>query len=207
MGLTLHKDRNGKYIRSWYAVMIINGKRTTRTLKTPLRGRIPTDEFGAFSLNLKGDAAFEKSKADALAELNEENAIRRDGGADARRNAEVLGLRTIRLSCLADENAKRKKWNDSRPRKRSSKRYYFLSDVDGDLVREYYAVISKSQSWQTFRKYVFTLKSVFKNFTSGTIPNPFEMEYAEYKGKRSEFGDKDEIAHKPPSTEQMMKAW
>ena len=62
MGLTLHKDRNGKYIRSWYAVMIINGKRTTRTLKTPLRGRIPTDEFGVFSLNLKGDAAFEKSK-------------------------------------------------------------------------------------------------------------------------------------------------
>jgi len=232
MGLILLKDRNGGYRRTWYAIMSINGKRTSRALKTPLRGRVPIDGAGRFSLALTGDMAFEKSKADALAELEAENRSRREGGVDARRNAEALGVRTVRITDLAEENAKRKRyaliegakeykynksvydilahfanWNASRPKKKNAKRYYLLSDIDGELVREYYAEISKSQSWQTFRKYVFILKSVFKNFTGGAVANPFEIEYAEYKGKRSEFGDKAEIAHKPPSAEQMARAW
>ena len=232
MGLMLLKDRYGDFRRTWYATMSINGKRTSRALKTPLRGKIPTNAAGRFSLALMGDAVFEKSKADALAELAAENRSRKEGGADARRNAEALGVRTVRITDLAEENAKRKKyalvegsreykynksiydilahfanWNASRPKKKNTKRYYLLSDIDGELVREYYAEISKSQSWQTFRKYVFTLKSVFTNFTGGAVANPFEIEYAEYKGKRSEFGDKAEIAHKPPSEEQMARAW
>ena len=176
--------------------------------------------------------AFEQSKADALAELEAENKGRRSSKASARKNAEALGVRTLRITDLADENAKRKRyalvegtrefkynksvhdilahfsnWNASRPKKKNAKRHYLLSDVDGELVREYYADISKAQSWQTFRKYVFILKSVFKHFTGGAIANPFEMEYADYKGKKSEFGDKAEVAHKPPSAEQMARAW
>lgn len=232
MGLILLKERNGNFRRTWYATMSINGKRTSRALKTPLRGQVPTDSAGRFSLSLTGDAAFEESKADALAELEAENKTRKDGGANARRNAEALGVRTIRIAALADENARRKKyeldpgaaeykynksvydilahfakWIRERPKKRNARRYYLLSEVDGELVREYYAEISKAQSWQTFRKYVFILKSVFKHFTGGAIANPFETEYAEYKGKRSEFGEKEEVAHKPPSAEQMAKAW
>lgn len=232
MGLILLRDRDGRYRRTWYAIMSINGKRTSRALKTPLRGKIPTDVAGKFSLALAGDLAFEKSKTDALAELEAENKNRREGGADARRNAEALGVRTMRIADIADENAKRKRyalvegareykynksvydilahfaaWSAARPKKRNAKRYHLLSDIDGELVREYYAEISKSQSWQTFRKYVFILKSVFKNFTGGAIANPFEIEYAEYKGERSEFGDKAEVAHKPPSAEQMARAW
>lgn len=232
MGLILLKDRGGAYRRTWYAVQSINGKRTSRALKTPLRGVIPTDSEGRFSLALAGDAAFEKSKADALAELDAENKSRREGGASARKNAEALGVRTVRIADLADENAKRKRyalvegareykynksvydilahfsnWSASRPKKKNAKRCYLLSDVDGELVREYYAEICKAQSWQTFRKYVFILKSVFKHFTGGAIANPFETEYADYKGKKSEFGDKAEVAHKPPSAEQMARAW
>ena len=232
MGLLLLKDRDGGYRRTWYATMSINGKRTSRALKTPLRGKIPTDGAGRFSLALTGDAAFEQSKADALAELAGENRSRRESKASARKNAEALGVRTVRIADLAAENAKRKRyaliegapeykynksvfdilahfanWNAARPKERNVKRCYLLSDVDGDLVREYYAEISKGQSWQTFRKYVFILKSVFKHFTGGAIANPFEMEYADYKGKKSEFGDKAEVAHKPPSAAQMARAW
>ncbi len=234
MGLILLKGRDGGYLRAWYAIMSINGKRTSRALKTPLRGRIPTDGEGRFSLALTGDAAFEKSKADALAELKAENQERREGGASARRNAEALGVRTLRISDLADENAKRKRyalvegsreykynksvhdilahfanWNASRPKGKGAKRCNLLSDVSGELVREYYAEISKSQSWQTFRKYVFILKSVFRYFTGGAITNPFEVEYAEYKGSqnKSEFGDKAEVAHRPPDIEQLRRAW
>lgn len=232
MGLILLKDRDGTYRRTWYAVQSINGKRTSRALETPLRGKIPTDGAGRFSLTLTGDAAFEKSKADALAELNADNKSRKKDGANARRNAEALGVRTVRIADLADENAKRKRyalvegtreykynrsvydilahfanWNAMRPKTKNVKRRYLLSDIDGELVREYYAEISKAQSWQTFRKYVFILKAVFKHFTGGAIANPFETEYADYKGKKSEFGDKAEVAHKPPSAEQMALAW
>ena len=243
MGLILLKDRAGGYRRTWYAIMSINGKRTSRALKTPLRGVIPTDGDGRFSLALAGDAAFEQSKADALAELDTENRSRKESKANARKNAEALGVRTVRITDLADENAKRKKyaliegtreykynksvydilahfsnWTASRPKKKNAKRYYLLSDIDGELVREYYAEIStdhknrkgevvKGLSWQSFRKYVFILKAVFKHFTGGAVANPFETEYADYKGKKSEFGDKAEVAHKPPSAEQMARAW
>ena len=232
MGLLLLKDRNGGYRRTWYATMSINGKRTSRALKTPLRGTIPTDSTGRFSLSLTGDAAFEQSKSAAMAELDTENRSRKESKADARKHAEALGVRTVRISDLADENAKRKRyalaegtreykynksvydilahfssWTASRPRKKNARRYYLLSDVDGELVREYYAGISKAQSWQTFRKYVFILKSVFRHFTGGAVANPFETEYADYKGRKSEFGDKAEVAHKPPSAEQMTRAW
>ncbi len=232
MGLILLKDRDGGYRRTWYAIMSINGKRTSRALKTPLRGRIPTDAAGRFSLSLAGDAAYEKSKADALAELAAENRGRREDGANARKNAEALGVRTVRITDLADENARRKRyalvegarefkynksvhdilahfsaWNAARPKRKNAKRCYLLSDIDGELVREYYAEISKAQSWQTFRKYVFILKSVFRHFTGGAVSNPFETEYADYKGKKSEFGDKAEIAHRPPDAAQMSRAW
>jgi len=200
-------------------------------LKTPLRGKIPLDEYGRFSLNLTGDASFEESKAAAKAELESENRNRKDSSATSRRNAEALGVKPIRISDFADENARRRKyglvigsegykynksvydilahfakWNASRPKKRNRKKYNLITDIDNELVREYYAEISQRQSWQTFRKYVFILKSVFRDLTYGAIPNPFQIQYSDYKSKKSEFGDKEEIAHKPPSAEQMRKA-
>ena len=232
MGLKLLKGRNGKYRRAWYAVMSINGKRTTRCLKTPLRGRIPLDESGTFSLDAQGDEAFEASKAAAREELKQENTGRREEGLRSRQHAESLGVRTIRLSDLATENAKRKKyeliegsrnfkynksvfnilehfakWTAERPRKRNAKSYHLLADIDSALVKAYYADISARFAWQSFRKYAFILKSIFKHFTGGAITNPFETEYSDYKGKKSEFGDKAEIAHKPPSAEEMSRVW
>lgn len=232
MGLILMRNRNGDYRRTWYAAICVNGKRTSRALKTPLRGKIPLDEYGRFSLNLTGDASFEESKAAAKAELESENRNRKDSSATSRRNAEALGVKPIRISDFADENARRRKyglvigsegykynksvydilahfakWNASHPKKRNRKKYNLITDIDNELVREYYAEISQRQSWQTFRKYVFILKSVFRDLTYGAIPNPFQIQYSDYKSKKSEFGDKEEIAHKPPSAEQMRKAW
>jgi len=70
MGIKLMKDNHGAYRRIWYATMHVNGtaRLTSRRLKTPLRGKIPLDENGRFSLNLEGDIAFEKSKVAAMAE-------------------------------------------------------------------------------------------------------------------------------------------
>jgi len=69
MGLYLNRDKSGNYRRAWYCKIYEGGRMTGRRLKTPLRGRIPLDASGSFSLDLAGDARFEKSKAEAKAEL------------------------------------------------------------------------------------------------------------------------------------------
>ena len=69
MGLFLNKKSDGSYRRTWYATIFRQGAKTTQALRTPLRGTIPVDENGRFSLQLTGDAAFEKSKAAVQAEF------------------------------------------------------------------------------------------------------------------------------------------
>ena len=76
----------------------------------PLRGRIPLDEFGVFSLKLAGDAAFEASRAAAKRELDELNARERAIAMKSRREAEALGMKPMCICDLAEENARRRKY-------------------------------------------------------------------------------------------------
>lgn len=248
MGLILQRDAHGEYRRTWYAVMSINGKRTTRALKTPLRGKIPLDETGRFSLTSKGDAAFEESKKAAAKELHDTNRTRKADALESRTNAEALGIRRVRLCDLAAENAKRKKyalvspgdeaedghpltekeakaankynksvydildhfakWTANRPKTKGVKRCYLITDVDSETVAAYYAEISTSLAWQSFRKYCFLLKSTFAYFTNGKAENHFQSVYDdEYKGKKSAIKDKSAISHRPPTDEQMRRVW
>ena len=239
MGLLLLKDRDGRYRRTWYAIVNVNGKRTSRVLKTPLHGKIPLDENGNFSLALTGDEKFEASKAAARQELMTKNSDRRQSQATSRRHAEDLGIQRIRIADLARTNAKRKKyalvdtgdaaadkrtnkynqsvfdilihfskWTEKHASKPSGKTYGLITDIDRDLVTAYYADLAKSFSWQTFRKYVFILKSVFAHFTNDSLENHFAEVYdEEYKGRKSAISDKSEIAHKPPTDEQMSRVW
>ena len=248
MGLILQRDAHGEYRRTWYAVMSINGKRTTRALKTPLRGRIPLDDTGRFSLSAKGDTAFEESKQAAAKELHTVNRTRKADAIESRTNAEALGIRRVRMCDLATENAKRKKyalvssgdeaedghaltekeakavnkynrsvydildhfakWTANRPKVKGAKRCYLITDVDRETVAAYYAEISAAFSWQTFRKYVFILKSIFAYFTNGKAENHFQSVYdEEYKGRKSAIKDKSAISHRPPTDEQMRRVW
>ena len=228
--------------------MSINGKRTTRALKTPLRGRIPLDDTGRFSLSAKGDTAFEESKQAAAKELHTVNRTRKADAIESRTNAEALGIRRVRMCDLATENAKRKKyalvssgdeaedghaltekeakaankynrsvydildhfakWTANRPKVKGAKRCYLITDVDRETVAAYYAEISAAFSWQTFRKYVFILKSIFAYFTNGKAENHFQSVYdEEYKGRKSAIKDKSAISHRPPTDEQMRRVW
>jgi len=120
MGLKLVKDNHGEYRRIWYATMHVNGttRLTSRRLKTPLRGKIPLDADGRFSLNLTGDTAFEKSKAAAMAEwksildtAREMKAEERNSPGYAQREAfrKITGkeFEIIRIADLALRNAER----------------------------------------------------------------------------------------------------
>ena len=120
MGLKLMKNNHGEYRRNWYATMHVNGtaRLTSRRLKTPLRGKIPLDENGRFSLNLTGDDAFEKSKAAATAELKAVLDTARKMKAEERNSPgyveseayrKLMGkpFEVIRIADLPERNARR----------------------------------------------------------------------------------------------------
>lgn len=123
MGLKLIKNNHGEYRRIWYANMHVNGtaQLTSHKLKTPLRGKIPLDENGRFSLNLIGDDAFEKSKAAATAEWKDILDATRQMKAEERTSPgyverevyrKLMGkpFESIRIADLPERNAQRTRY-------------------------------------------------------------------------------------------------
>lgn len=265
MGLFLNRGNDGLYRRTWFATIFRNGKKTTQVLKTPLRGTIPVDSKGRFSLLLTGDEAFEKSRNAAQAEFDaimnaakEMKAEERNSPGYAEREAyhKTTGkaFDIVRLDELADRNAARNRyaltgdertdrynlsvhailthfckwceiWSNERPK---AERIVRLTDITSEIVSVYYADITNGNaeielpvqtksgiaykpieplSWQSFRKYVFTLASVFRYFMPKIVENPFERVYEDcYKGRKAPI-DKTTVVHESPSLEQMRKLW
>lgn len=242
MGIFLNKNKDGTYRRTWYATIFRNGKKTTQALRTPLRGRIPVDGNGRFSLAFKGDNAFESSKASAKTELQsildtakimkaeerlspgyaEREAYRKTVGKEF----EILGIRDLPLRnaerprYALTGNPQADKYNQSIKDLLTQFTSWCLSykDSSGDtpkkltditipLVSDYYRQIAGQYSWQTFRKYVFILASVFRYFMPRNAENPFERVYEDvYKGSKSRM-DKTTVVHEAPSTELILKLW
>lgn len=265
MGLKLNKDENGEYRRTWYATFCERGVHMNRKLNTPLRGKIPLDEAGRFSLDLTGDAAFEKSKEAAKAELQtilnkakEMKAEERNSPGYAEREAyrKTTGktFEILRVTDLAVRNAERQRYMISGDKKADrynqsvydilvhfakwcevysadkpkDERIEKLTDISRTVVTAYYADISNGNadriiaipskmgeirkaieplSWQSFRKYVFILASVFRYFMPKEAENPFEKVYEDgYKGKKAPV-DKASVVHEAPTNEQIRKIW
>lgn len=244
MGLQLKRGDDGQYRRTWYAIYSELGKHVNRKLKTPLRGEIPTDAAGRFSLSLTGDATFEASKAAARAELREilEKAReakaeeRDDPGYTERQVYRKLKGRTfdrVKLDDLAKRNATRERYQltgDKRADKYNQSvfdilehfakwaRTYsanqpkanqleYLTDVTAEAVGEYYKEISAAFTWQTFRKYVFTLKSVYAFYVSGNGDNPFRAVYKDAYTYKKDAIDKTEVVHEAPDAAQIRRVW
>lgn len=66
MGLKILPGNDGRPRPMWYARFNRNGKQMNINLNVPIRGEIPTDDKGRFSLRLKGSPAFERSRQAAL---------------------------------------------------------------------------------------------------------------------------------------------
>lgn len=121
MGIYLTKDKGGEYRRAWYGRLREGGKLTGHKLATPVRGKIPLDAEGRFSLALQGDAAFEKSKAEALEELQNLLAKSKDMKAEERNEPGYLEREVYRklkgrtfevvaIEDLAETNARRTRY-------------------------------------------------------------------------------------------------
>ena len=92
MGLKILPGRDGGTRPTWYARFTRRGRKVDINLGVPIRGTIPTrpDEWGIKRVDLsrKGDAAFEQSRAQALAELERMKVeVRTTGDAREVKNA------------------------------------------------------------------------------------------------------------------------
>ena len=255
MGLYLTRRRDGKYRRVWYAKISEGGKLTGHRLKTPLKGRIPLDDTGHFSLSLTGDPAFEKSKATALAELQTFLAKAREMLAEERNSPGYIEREVFRktrgrkyevvaIAELAERNAERTRYALSGNRMKDGNRRtvydilkHFsewcvnysvsrrkplktLADITPEVVSKYYVVLvhgdtekqKQGYSWESFRKHVFLLASVYRYFIPSESVNPFSKVFEdEYKGrvKRADgsYLDKAAVPHEAPTTEQVWQIW
>ena len=99
------------------------------------------------------------------------------------------------------------RWCEGWKHPQTDRKPELLSDIDRELVSAYYEDISAKFSWQTFRKYVFILSSVFRYFMPGEVENPFEKVYEDaYKGRKAPI-DKTSVVHEAPSIDQMRRLW
>lgn len=259
MGLFLNKKSDGSYRRIWYATIFRQGTKTTQALRTPLRGTIPVDENGRFSLQLMGDAAFEKSKAAAQAEFDGILATAKEMKAEERNSPGYAEREAYRkttgkvfevpvIAELAEKNAARNRyaltgdkqadrynqsvfdilkhfasWCEATSNNTASK-LVKLTDVTRAVVTAYYTDLTQGNaelqiksgsttknieplSWQSFRKYVFILASVFRYFMPKSVENPFEKVYEDaYKGRKATL-DKTSVVHEAPTPEQIHRLW
>lgn len=259
MGIKLIRDAEGNYRRTWYAQIRANGALTNRKLATPLRGKIPLDADGRFSLSLTGDPLFEKSKAEAKAELQEiidraktEKAeeLNAPGHIERQVYRKLTGenFQTIPLATLAKRNAQRQRYTILKPGDKSptdghpltekeakaankynqsvadildnfakfcaaysaenpKRKCTKITDIGREIVAAYYEKIAAAFSWQTFRKYVFTLASVYRYYMPPDIDDPFAKVYEdEYKSRKQSI-NKTSVVHDAPTEEQIRQIW
>lgn len=69
MSLKIMLDDRGRMRATWYARLTRKGKKVNVNLRVPIRGSVPLDAYGRYDRRAKGDAAFEASRAAALAAL------------------------------------------------------------------------------------------------------------------------------------------
>lgn len=227
MGLVVLKNGDGTLRRAWYATITTAGRRTTMRLSTPLCGRIPLDEAGKFSLGLVGDAAFERSKQAARAELDrflaqsrEAKTVERESPGELERRivAKVTGRRfkVPAVADLAEENGRRAKYavenerGASHPKtvrmvlrtfaawcEENAPKAKNILDVDEATVRRYLDHLATRMCRATLRKHETVLGEAFSRFLPPGATNPFRVVHKD-DGAR---GEADARPHSVPSDE------
>lgn len=227
MGLILIREKDGGYRRAWYATISAGGKRTTMKLAAPLKGRIPLDETGRFSLGLVGDQAFENSKAAARSELEkflvqarEAKTVERESPGELERRivAKATGRRfkVPAVADLAEENARRAKYavenerGASHPKtvrtilrtfaawcEENAPKAKTILDVDEATVRRYLDHLAARMCRATLRKHETVLGEAFSRFLPPGATNPFCVVHKD-DGAR---GEADARPHSVPSDE------
>lgn len=221
MGLKLIRDVGGTYRRTWYATMRIEGKLTSRVLHIPVRGKIPVDASGRFSLRIRGDDAFEKSKAAAMTALSHIL----DSCKDDPAHLEKIAYNKATGSRLVDVPLSElpKRWRLQPKRRGTSETWLGVADtyferfakfarsqdlpkgiksattvngISQELAQAYLVQLEGEYSHETVKKQIRLLSSAYELWATSGRPNPF----AGFFGRNDK---KDEIPHEPFSRAQL----
>lgn len=221
MGLKLTKNREGQYRRMWYATLWIDDKLTSRSLDIPVRGSIPLDANGRFSLQIVGDAAFEKSKRaaqDALQSIIEKS---KDDPAHLQKIAYNKATGRKLTEVYLDDLSQL--WRELPKRRNTSEDWLKVADsffsrfaafaktqmsgkhgkpctklnlVTPEIAQSYFALLEKEYSHETVKKQIRLLSSAYDLWATSGCPNPFA-------GFFSRNDKSDEIPHEPFSRSQL----
>ena len=198
MGLLIVKGRDGKPRLTWYGRISVKGKRRETNLNVPIEGTIPLNEHGAPTWNLKGDAAFERSKRAARKVFNRWRRETRKDPAElaakaykARTGVSIEGVPLANLANLwetqnrtytptADWCAAVRTWFErfySFAHKYAAKhgaRCETINDVTPEIVRAWFAHIRGVFAWETVTKQMSLMRNAFKRYATNGMHNPFE---------------------------------
>ena len=198
MGLKLIRDVGGTYRRTWYATMRIEGKLTSRVLHIPVRGKIPVDASGRFSLRIRGDDAFEKSKAAAMTALSHIL----DSCKDDPAHLEKIAYNKATGSRLVDVPLSElpKRWRLQPKRRGTSETWLGVADtyferfakfarsqdlpkgiksattvngISQELAQAYLVQLEGEYSHETVKKQIRLLSSAYELWATSGRPNPF----------------------------------
>ena len=223
MGLKLHKNAKGDWIRTWYADLWIDRRATCRSLGIPVEGNIPDYPNGNFSITVTGDTAFERSRKRAQKALNEILRKKEDDPAHiaklAYNKATGRELEDIPLTDIAA------KWRRLPKRRNTSETWLGVCDtffdrfaafaktqyvgvgkgrracktlnaVTPEIAHAFFDKLSGEYTRETVKKQMRLLSSAFTQWATSGQPNPFS-------GFFSRSDASDEIPHEPFSRDEL----
>ena len=223
MGLKIHKNNKGEWMRTWYADLWIDHRATCRSLKIEVEGKIPDYPNGNFSVNVKGDAAFERSRVRAQKALDEILRKKEDDPAHIAKLAYTRATgKELEDVPLADLAAK---WRKLPKRRNTSDTWLGVADtffnrfaafaktqhigvgkgrrpcktlnaVTPEIAQAYFEELSAKYTRETVKKQMRMLSSAFTQWATSGQPNPFA-------GFFSRSDQSDEIPHEPFSRDEL----
>ena len=211
MGIKILKNGSGEFCRVWFGRLTRNGRKVDRSLDVSIRGEIPTNEAGQWDRGAKGDAAFEKSKAEALEAFA---ALVRGEGNQRKK---IKAHETALLALTGQEADKTPlgslgaKWcamqRDRQPTKQRADaakatfanfaafadtfasghghRCAYLEEVTPEMAKAYFAKLTASLAWGTVKDKYGLLRNAWRRWSkTSKRTNPFS-EIVMRKGAKS----------------------
>ena len=202
MAIKLLKNADGSFRRVWYGRLTRNGRKVDVKLDVgPIQGEIPTTPDGQWDRNARGDAKFEKSRAEA--EKAFDALVKGDG--KRRRSLERLenerraltgqGFKRTPLSSLYSKWLERERGREPTEIRKGIAKNTFLSfasfaetysrkkgkicsaleDVTVEMANAYLKKLKAQYAWETAKGRFSIMRTTWRRLaTTRDAPNPFE---------------------------------
>ena len=197
MGLKIYYGRNGTLRPTWWATVVYKGQQRSKNLGVKIAGDVPTDENGKTALAIKGDAAFERSRAAAQRALDAWRREMRVNPAELQESAyrahTGVSLAGVPFAKLIDKWLALKRQNAPTAERVRSTRLTFkrfgdfarafaaargrrcetLNDITPEIAAAWFEKVKGEFAWATVKDIMHLLSGAFKRWATNGQSNPF----------------------------------